>query len=210
MQHEAGSAKLPRSRARIIGGLAPFVVLLAGCSGSTQADEPDATASQTHAAALAPVQSATKAAPTPTLLLEGSGLTLTSADGAKPQPLPYGTDQQQTIAAISSVLGKPSQQGTNDDCPAGPVQIATWSKGLSANFQDGKFVGWTGAVDIKTSRGIGFGSTRAELVKAYKPSFEQSTLGTEFLADGISGVMESDAADATISDLWSGVSCVAR
>jgi hypothetical protein len=186
------------------------VALLAGCSGSTQADEPDATASQTHAAALAPVQSATKAAPTPTLLLEGFGLRLSAGNGGKSQPLLYGTDQQQATTAISSILGQPSQQGTNNDCPAGPVQVASWSKGLSANFQDGKFVGWAGAVDIKTSRGIGFGSTRADLVKAYKPTFKQSTLGTEFLADGLSGVMESDAADATISDLWSGVSCVAR
>lgn len=198
MRHaiEAGS---PRLRACASGGVSLALALLAGCSGSTTADDAEAIATQ------AP----TTAAATPSLSLEGSGLSLTLADG-KRQALAYGTDAKQTIAAISSVLGEPSQQGTNEDCPAGPVQFTTWSKGLSANFQDDKFVGWAGAVDIKTSRGIGFGSTRADLVKAYKPTFEQSSLGTEFLADGISGVMESDAADATISDLWSGVSCVAR
>lgn len=172
----------------------------AGCSNETKADAVSPAATPTASAATA----------NPTLTLEGSGLTVTPSAGGKPQQLRFGGDQKATIAAVSDVLGKPSEQGTNNDCPSGPVQFATWSKGLNANFSDGKFVGWSGAVDLKTARGIGFGSTKAELVKAYHPTFEQTTLGTEFTVDGITGVMESAGKDAAISDLWSGMSCVAR
>jgi hypothetical protein len=176
-----------------------------GCSNETKADAASPAAASPAAA---PTPSAATASPT--LTLEGFGLTVTPPAGGKPQRLRFGGDQKATIAAVSAVLGKPSEQGTNSDCPSGPVQFAAWSKGLSANFAAGKFVGWTGAVDLKTARAIGFGSTKAALVKAYHPTFEETTLGTEFTVDGITGVMESDAEDAAISDLWSGMSCVAR
>lgn len=142
--------------------------------------------------------------------IEGFGLTVSSPGAGPEKALRYGESQAATIAAVSQVLGKPEQEGTNNDCPSGPVQFATWSKGLSTNFEGGKFVGWAGAVDQKTARGIGFGSSRADLVAAYHPTFEQTSLGYEFTADGISGVLESDAGDAAITDLWAGVSCVAR
>jgi hypothetical protein len=189
-----------KQRAYVLGGGALVIALLTACSAPTKAEDSTTTSKTTQAAP----------ATSPQLVIEGSGLSLTSAAAAKDQKLRFGDDQKRTIAMISTAMGKPAQQGTNADCPSGPVQFASWSKGLTANFQDAKFVGWSGAVDLKTAKGIGFGSSRKDLVKAYHPSFEQSSLGYEFLADGISGVLESDAPDAAIADLWAGMSCVAR
>lgn len=179
------------------------VALVTGCSAKSKDDDakPAAIASSESAAVLVPAG--------PTLTLAGSGLVLTPSSDGKAEQIRFGSDEKGVIAAVSTVLGK-SAQGTNGDCPSGPVQFATWSKGLTANFQDGKFVGWAGAVDLKTARGIGFGSSRAALVKAYHPTIEQTSLGTEFTVDGITGVLESASNDAAISDLWAGMSCVAR
>ena len=39
---------------------------------------------------------------------------------------------------------------------------------------------------------------------------QQTSLGIEFFAGGLQGVLASDAASAPITDLWAGTSCVAR
>lgn len=186
------------------------MLALAGCE-SGAADEGAANnAMVTNAVAPEAVGqgAATNAA---SLILTGTGLRATDAAGGPAIDVPFGSPEDRAIRQISAAFGAPDQRATNDDCPAGPMQVATWNKGLSANFQEGKFVGWTGAVDLKTAAGIGFGSRRADLMNAYPgATIEQSSLGTEFTADGISGVLESDASDAAVSDMWAGVSCVAR
>jgi hypothetical protein len=59
--------------------------------------------------------------------------------------------------------------------------------------------------------GIGVGSTRAELQAAYAAAaVDSTTLGVEFTAGGLQGVLESDARTAPIVALWAGAACVAR
>lgn len=203
----------PRSmtrRAAAITELLCLSVLGTGCSNTSKNDESASAA--IASSAVPPPDSASQPAAKATsqLTIEGFGLTILPRGTGPAKTVRFGESQAPTIAAISQVLGKPAQEGTNADCPSGPVQFATWSKGLSANFEGGKFVGWAGAVDQKTARGIGFGSSKADLAAAYHPTFEQTSLGYEFTADGITGVLESDAADAAITDLWAGMSCVAR
>lgn len=198
------------TRATAMTGLLCLMVPAAGCSNASTAE--DAPAAAVEPSAAAPSSSASKLASTgtSTSTIEGFGVIVSPNGTDSAKAIRFGESQAATITAISQVLGKPAQEGTNSDCPSGPVQFATWTKGLSANFEGGKFVGWVGAVDQKTARGIGFGSSRADLIAAYHPTFEETSVGYEFTADGISGVMESAAADAAITDLWSGVSCVAR
>ena len=143
------------------------------------------------------------------LVLDGKGLTAIAPDGRQTS-IPFGVDRASAIRMMADVLGPPDSVGTNQECPIGAMQFASWSKGLSVNFQEGKFVGWDGAVDLKTARGIGFGSSRAALDKAYDPTIEETSLGTEFDADGVTGVLESAAPDAAVSALWAGMTCVAR
>lgn len=107
-------------------------------------------------------------------------------------------------------------EGINADCGAGPVHYANWADGLSLVFKDDRFVGWgldrraKGA--ITTADGIGVGTSRSELDDAFGPPIEvrQSTLGTEFTAGNYHGLFDGIGANARISDMWAGVSCVAR
>lgn len=109
----------------------------------------------------------------------------------------------------------PAGQGTNQDCGAGPVQYANWPDGLSLVFQKGSFVGWgldgraKGA--LATAIGIGPGSTRAELEAAYANiEVNRTSLGTEFAGGGLFGVLDGAGPGARVTDMWAGVSCVAR
>ena len=56
----------------------------------------------------------------------------------------------------------------------------------------------------------GIGSTRAQLLDVYDAKIEQTTLGTEFNAAGLSGILDGTGAKAKVTNLWSGVNCVFR
>lgn len=124
----------------------------------------------------------------------------------------FGTAKDAALKAISAGMGgAPEKQEKLSDCGPGPLDSANWSKGLAVYFQDDKLVGWSGAVDLKTAEGIGFGSTRAAVETAYQPTIEQTSLGTEFTTkDGLSGTFESEAKDASVGDVWAGMTCVMR
>ena len=85
-------------------------------------------------------------------------------------------------------------------------------------LQDGRFVGWSAspqAADARgeplaTMAGVGPGRTRRELESAYAARIEETTLGTEFEAGGLSGVLDGRAPDARIDAMWAGTSCVFR
>lgn len=124
----------------------------------------------------------------------------------------FGTPRAAALAEIGAGMGgAPDSQGTQEECGPGPLGYASWNKGLQVYFQDDKLVGWSGAVDLKTAEGIGFGSTRSAVETAYHPTIEATSLGTEFTTkDGLSGTFESDAKDASVSDVWAGMTCLAR
>lgn len=54
------------------------------------------------------------------------------------------------------------------------------------------------------------GSTRAELEAAYATRVFESTLGTEFSAGSLQGLLESPRADARVMSLWAGTTCILR
>ena len=131
------------------------------------------------------------------------------------RPLPFGSEQAEVLNSLERVRGK-AAMGTNADCGAGPVQYAIWADGLSLVFKDGKFSGWgtDGRAQraIVTADGIGIGTTRAELEDAIGPPVvvRQSSLGTEFTAGDYHGLFGGSEANARITDMWAGMSCVAR
>jgi hypothetical protein len=51
---------------------------------------------------------------------------------------------------------------------------------------------------------------RAQLLDVYDAKIEQTTLGTEFNAAGLSGILDGTGAKAKVTNLWSGVNCVFR
>lgn len=148
------------------------------------------------------------------LAVDGEGLRLFNRATSAASPIPFGRAQQDVLTAMRRVRG-PADQGTNQDCGAGPVQYAIWPDGLSLVFEDGEFAGWS--LDQRarggpgTAIGIGPGSTRAELESAYADvKAMQTTLGTEFAAGGFFGLLDGKEPNARVTYMWAGVSCVAR
>lgn len=118
------------------------------------------------------------------------------------------------LASLEVVRG-PAGRGTNADCGAGPVDYANWADGLSLVFQDDRFVGWgldgRAAGALATANRVGPGMTRRALTNAFGTiGFTQTSLGTEFAAGGVYGVLDGPGPQAKVTDMWAGVSCAAR
>ena len=80
-------------------------------------------------------------------------------------------------------------------------------------FAKERFVGWSvtaGSPPVTTASGLKVGSTRAELESAYAAKIAKSTLGVEFSAGALAGLLDSEKTDARVTDLWAGVTCNAR
>jgi hypothetical protein len=60
---------------------------------------------------------------------------------------------------------------------------------------------------FRTTAGIGIGSTRRELDAAYQAEVAESTLGQEFTAGEIGGLLTSAAPDGRVEALWAGMTC---
>ena len=176
---------------------------LAACD-STPARNESRSDEAANVAAAAPAP-----APAPAIVLEGAGLRIPSA--TPPRTLAFGTPSAETVEALTKALGRsPTERGTNEECGGGSMEFAAWEGEVTIWLLDGRFAGWDNKGGLKTLEGIGIGSSRAEL--ATLPGFEaeESTLGTEFRAGGLSGILDSKAADAKVSHLWGGATCVFR
>lgn len=150
----------------------------------------------------------------PKIAVEGEGLRLFNPITTAARSIPFGRPRAELLAILERLRG-PAQKATNADCGAGPVEFATWPDGLSVVFQGNRFVGWglDRRADGKhsTASGIGPGSTREDLDGAYaNVSVRRTSLGTEFSAGGFSGLIDGPSAYSRITDMWAGISCVAR
>lgn len=184
---------------------------LAACA-ATEAPEP----------APSPTASPARAKPVPTpspsaspaagerlaLSVDGEGLRFVYPNG-RTVPLAFGAARAQAITATTAALGAPGESGTNADCPTGPVRFARWASGFTLHFRNEVLVGWTGAPGVANMAGIGVGSTRRALTEALAAEVEQTSLGTQFTAGGLAGILASDAPDAKITAMWAGEGCVA-
>ncbi len=158
---------------------------------------------------VAPPATPAPAAAQPALAVEAEGLRLFDPASGSARPIPFGTARAQTLAALA-FRGSPGT-GTNGECGAGPLAYASWPDGLILWFQNEVFAGWAlddrAAGAIGTAAGIGPGSTRADLDSATAATVEQSTLGTEFAAGELFGLLDGAGQGAEITNMWAGVSC---
>ncbi|WP_026899254.1 hypothetical protein [Daejeonella oryzae] len=155
------------------------------------------------------------------LVLTSGALQLVDQQSGSSKELSFGIPSKQMIETISKVLGmKPANLGINQECGAGPLQMASWSNGLTLVSQkkrgssDWEFSGWYMGVSpgssskLTTMAGIGIGSSRSETESAYVIDVSKTTLGYEFsTTSGLYGIFDGSGKDAKISSLWSGLSC---
>ena len=190
-------------------------LLLAASCGAPEGEGNAAAAAEPAAPAAngAEAAGADEAAAGPDIAVEAEGLRLVDEASGAARPLPFGMPQEQLLALLEGFRG-PADAGTNPECGAGPVDYAVWADGLTLNFQESRFAGWAlderAAGSHATMSGIGPGSTRRELEAAHEVAVEQTSLGTEFTAGGIGGVLDGPGPDARITAMWAGVTCVFR
>lgn len=144
---------------------------------------------------------------TPVVALDAEGLRLMSADTGQSQLLAFGQPAETVHEAISLTRqDRQATQGTNPECGAGSLDYTQWDD-LTLWFQNDQFVGWaSNQPGLTTPSGIGVGSTQAQLQAAYDATITPSSLGMEFSAGDLFGVLK----DAKVEALWAGVSCVFR
>mgnify|MGYP006137183767 CR=1 FL=1 len=125
-----------------IRGVLLAAILAAACGGGSDEGEVHAAApdSAGAAAGLPDTTNASAAAPAAEpvpagVVLAPDGLVV---GGAR---LAFGGGRDQVLATVGGVLGAPREQGTNEECPAGPLAYVQYA-GLQLVFQDGSFVGW--------------------------------------------------------------------
>lgn len=128
--------------------------------------------------------------------------------------LRFGEPAEAVIRTIAGIRGAAPERMRNDECGAGPLDMAAWPDGLTVTSQDGRFIGWSlnarrpaSVTRAVTAAGIGVGSTRAELQAAHATTVHESTLGEEFDAGGLFGVLDGTSPGARIEVLWGGTSC---
>ena len=178
---------------------------LAACSNET----PTATPIQTDAAPTPPdaTEVATPAADVPALAVDGEGLRLFNKQRGSASSIKFGTPRDDVIQMLA-FLGKP-ETGQNGECGAGPLDFANWANGFGLFFQQGKLVGWNliPGGDVTTASGIGPGSSRADLEGPYAAKISETSLGAEFAAGELYGLLDGKGPSAKITYLWGGVSC---
>lgn len=147
--------------------------------------------------------------------LAGDGVMLVDATSGSTRAVPFGTADSAAVQAVAVAFGEPEERTFNEDCGMGRMEFVIFDgEGLLLAVQGGKFVGWTvrppEGTALRTMSGIGVGSTRAELEDVYTANIAPSTLGIEFMAGGLQGVLENNERKGKIVAFWAGASCVAR
>lgn len=185
------------------GTIAALALLLAGCAPAT---DPGPAPSAQPIATPAP---AGRVVAAPVLAIEGEGLRLFAPDSGSARPIAFGTARAATLGALA-FRGMPDL-GTQTECGAGELDFASWPDGLKLYFQRDRFVGWAlsgrGERTVTTAAGIGISRSRQDLIAAYAATFKRTTLGTEFAAGGLYGLLDGPGEMARISDMWAGTSC---
>lgn len=189
-----------------------LALALAAC-GQPAADGVAPAAEPAAAPAEAPIP-ASKVEDKPAIALAPDGLRLVASSGSA-RGLDFGLGKAEVVEILTQAHGVSGKASSNSECGAGPIDFVAWPDGLSALFQDDKFVGWSlghdAAKTLTTMNGVGLGSTRSQLAEAFGGlKVEETTLGHEFDAGGIYGILSGPGANATVDAMWAGTSCVFR
>lgn len=197
----------------VFGAGVALLAVVSACSpgGAPNSNEVATSANVAATARGAVTNAAVQTAPM--LAVEGEGLRLFNRDSGSARPVPFGTPREAALAALA-FRGAPAATGSLEECGAGPLDYARWADGLTLYFRDSGLVGWAldgrGKDGPTTASGLGVGSSRAELEAAHDTKVFDSTLGTEFAAGEIFGVLDGTGPKARIANLWAGASCNMR
>jgi hypothetical protein len=192
--------------------------LLAACGSERAADTAHRPAADAAQAAPAAIDRTVDTVPgdprlgtgAPVVVLAPDGLAVSG--GAAPRRIAFGEPQARVLADAGAVLGRPQNGGMQEECPAGPLYQTTFSA-VQLVFQDSAFVGWaaqTGS-NLRTAKGVGPGSTLSQIRASYPAAtVDQTSLGTEFTAGDLYGVLSDSTDSARLEFMFAGINCIFR
>jgi hypothetical protein len=194
--------------------------LLAGCGQDapapvnvTKVETDNAAVVVPESNANAPLSNDAGAIAAPALNLAPDGLSVVLESGSA-RHANFGMARDTVVPMISAALGEPTGESRNLECGQGPMELVQFRDGLTMEFMGGKFVGWDldgrAKTALATAAGIGIGSTLKQVRDAMTVTVENSTLGDEFRAGDLGGLLTSLEPDATITHLWAGSTCQFR
>lgn len=180
------------------------VCLTVSCEGA--ADEPDPAREAVEQISGSSLNEASP--PIVFLLLDGEGLRSVEATSGATRALPFGAASGEITAFVERTRGRPPQEEGPSPCGG---TFATWDGGLSLRFVEGRFVGWsTNEPGLTTAGGLGVGTTLVEAESVYVLERFRSSLGWEFTAGGLAGVLDGGDPSSRVLVLWAGEVCLGR
>ena len=145
------------------------------------------------------------------MALSGEGLQLVDPNSGRTRMIAFETPRTDTLAMVKNALGDPTSIG---QCDPAPLVNAQFSDGIVIHFEKDRFAGWSvnsvAGRALSSMSGVRIGATRAELEQSLVPEVSQTTLGTEFTAGGMAGLLSGTGQNARIEALWAGMTCIAR
>ncbi len=142
-----------------------------------------------------------------TLELQGTGIVIPAQAGFEELAVPFGSARAPTEATLANLVGSAIDES---DEPNECGLTFTSFEGLSLNFRDGQFVGYTAEAPYvpETTRGEMLAGDNVTMV-------EDSTVGEEFVIGAeagpeITGLFLGESDDAAVQMLWAGENCIAR
>lgn len=126
---------------------------------------------------------------------------------------PFGLTRDEATRRVAAVLGPPTGRARNATCARRPVELVKWG-GLTLNFRDDRFVGWTLAGPnpgrpLTTEDDLGIGTRRGSLVDQDRGEAvtRNTSRGFEFDALGIKGGLSNRGRNARVTYLYAGQVC---
>jgi hypothetical protein len=148
------------------------------------------------------------------LRLASGGLLATQTSSTPGRTLAFGMPREEAVGAVASILGPATGEGSNEECGAGPMQFTSFGT-LSLNFQQGAFVGWSlrgppRTPALRSAAGLGIGTPRDQIMGEGQGPLQvsETSLGTQFDAAGILGLLSGPEPDATVTSIWAGTNCI--
>ena len=206
--------------------LLSLLLLASGCGGGdepssqTTAPAEEVTAPATDVADQSSPPAETEAAETEAgeavLVLEPGALGFTDDSGSTTRLSFDDTDAEQAVQALTTTLGEPTDEEEGLECGPGQLDVVSWD-GFSTYYLDGALAGWylqepqPDAQDLTTAGGVGLGTKLGDVRENYdEVTVDETTIGYEFAAGELSGILTADSDHDTVVVLWSGANCIAR
>ncbi|HEX8299418.1 MAG TPA: hypothetical protein VF594_09690 [Rubricoccaceae bacterium] len=209
-----------------LSALSLCLLLVAGCEPSSDA-APDAPAAGAPAAG-APSSDASadsSGAGYEAIQVGPRGLNVIGSGGVNTE-VGLGTAEAEALAALTPLLGAPSESGEHNNCEVedGYIRYVTWADGLTLNISsDSTVVGWQASGDnerIQTAGGVQLGSPldMAQSADSTLTMDPESSIEHEFSlssdmdaeGQGVGGFLSGAGATATVRELFSGMNCYRR